>query len=164
MTTSIRNCGRERIPQKKKFLVKIKCSELPERLLRPLGRPAPRLPPASPPPPPPPSPFQAPPPPLHDLGPLFLRGSLTRAPWRARRAAMADGGGGGGTGAVGGGGAGPASAGAAGAAAPSTRPHCPRATRSSSRSSWSNSRAGVYLTASAGTAWPTWTPSQLTKT
>ena len=51
-----------------------------------------------------------------------------------------------------------AAAGPAGAAAPSTRRHCPRATRSSSRSSWSSSRAGVCLTASAGTAWPTWTP------
>ncbi|PNI52045.1 BOD1 isoform 5, partial [Pan troglodytes] len=48
--------------------------------------------------------------------------------------------------------------GPAGAVAPSTRPRCLPATRSSSLSSWSSSRAGAFLTASAGTAWPTWTP------
>ncbi|KAM9680239.1 biorientation of chromosomes in cell division protein 1 isoform 3-T4 [Dama dama] len=95
-----------------RFPPPLAAAPLPERLPRPLSTPTPPLPPPSP-PPPPLSPFRAPPPPLHDLGPLFLRGSLTRAPSRARRAAMADGGGGGGTGAVGGGGSGPASAGAA---------------------------------------------------
>lgn len=42
--------------------------------------------------------------------------------------------------------------------APPTRPRCRPGTRSSSPSSWSSSRAAACSMASAGTAWPTWTP------
>ena len=107
-------------------------------------------------------------PPLHDPGPLSLRGSHIRSPSRAQGAAMADSGD---TYAMGSGSAGQASTRAAmarwvlsGAVAPSARPQCLSGTSHSSHSSWSSSRTRACLTASARTAWPRWTSSQLTKT